>query len=359
MRSLAIALAALALAGAAAATPTPAPVNARALLAATPSERLGDYRLFRDAAAREPNAGVTPYDLNNALYADGAMKFRYVFTPPGARVRYSAEGVFDFPVGTALIKTFAVAADMRRPQQHVRFLETRLLIRRAAGWVAFAYVWNEAGTEARYAPIGAQVPARWIDETGETVALDWRVPNVNQCRGCHDRDGAVQPIGPSARNLNRAYPYPDGRENQLARWSALMLDGAPAPGAASRAASAFDPASGTLEARARAYLDVNCAHCHNPHGPAATSGLDLRAANADMTSLGIGKRPVAAGAGSGGFDVAIEPGHPERSILLYRMASADPGVMMPELGRQLVDAPAVALIRDWIAGMDPGARPAR
>jgi hypothetical protein len=34
------------------------------------------------------------------------------------------------------------------------------------------------------------------------------------------------------------------------------------------------------------------------------------------------------------------------------MESTDPGVMMPELGRQLVDERGVALIRQWIAEMD-------
>jgi hypothetical protein len=51
------------------------------------------------------------------------------------------------------------------------------------------------------------------------------------------------------------------------------------------------------------------------------------------------------------MDFAIEPGRPERSILLYRIESADPGVMMPELGRQRVDARGVALVREWIAEM--------
>jgi hypothetical protein len=115
--------------------------------------------------------------------------------------------------------------------------------------------------------------------------------------------------------------------------------------------NAYDT-SAPLAERARAYLDVNCAHCHNPAGPAHASGLDLRWSQTDPALWGVMKRPVAAGRGSAGFEFAIEPGHPERSILLHRMASTDPGVMMPELGRQLVDERAVALMRDWIAGMD-------
>ncbi len=107
----------------------------------------------------------------------------------------------------------------------------------------------------------------------------------------------------------------------------------------------------SLERRARAYLDVNCGHCHKPDGPASNSGLFLTWETPAGPHIGIGKGPVAAGRGSGGRMVSIDPGHPERSILYYRMESTEPGVMMPELGRTLPDDAALALVRDWIAGM--------
>jgi hypothetical protein len=44
----------------------------------------------------------------------------------------------------------------------------------------------------------------------------------------------------------------------------------------------------------------------------------------------------------------IDPGKPEDSILLYRMASTDPGIMMPELSRSLNHKEALPLIYDWI-----------
>ena len=47
------------------------------------------------------------------------------------------------------------------------------------------------------------------------------------------------------------------------------------------------------------------------------------------------------------------PGKPDRSILTFRMGSTDPGVMMPELGRSIVHDEGLALIRQWIAGLDP------
>lgn len=348
------ALVALLLTTAAVAQPAPRPVDQRAVMAERPPELLSAYRFFRDAGARVPNSGVTPYDLNTALYSDGALKFRYVYVPPGAQAQYRADTVFEFPVGTVLIKTFAFAADMARPTENVRFLETRLLIRRTEGWVALPYVWNDDQTEARLSPIGATIPASFTDADGSTVALDWEVPNRNQCKGCHDLNGEITPIGPNARNLNRDYAYADGAENQLTHWASLgVLAAAPAPLETPRVPDAYDPTSGALDARARAYLDVNCAHCHNPQGPAHTSGLDLRWGQTEPIQWGVLKRPVAAGRASGGFAFSIEPGHPERSILVHRMASTDPGVMMPELGRQRVDERAVALMRDWIAGMGP------
>jgi len=327
-----------------AAANAPAPVDDAAIMAVRPPQTLSAYRLFQDAGARTPNARVTPYALNTALYSDGALKFRYVYLPAGAQARYDAEGVFEFPVGAVLVKTFAFAADMRRPDENVRFLETRLLIRREAGWIALPYVWNEAQTEARLSIVGADVPVSFTNEEGQALALDWAVPNVNDCRGCHARNGQIVPIGPNARNLNRG--------TQLSDWRDAGVIAALPASAAPRAPDAYDAASGTLEARARAYLDVNCAHCHNPAGPAHTSGLDLSWSQQDPIHWGVLKRPVAAGRGSAGYEFSIEPGHPERSILLHRLESLDPGVMMPELGRQLRDERALALMREWIASMD-------
>jgi uncharacterized repeat protein (TIGR03806 family) len=350
------ALTALALVTSAAATAPPPAVNQRAVAAERPPQRLSEYRFFLDDGARQPNLGVTHYDLNTPLWSDGALKFRYVYVPPGARAQYRDDGVFEFPVGTVLIKTFAFAADMRTPAENVRYLETRLLIRRAEGWIALPYVWNEAQTEARLSPIGADLAVSFTDNQGRAVALDWHVPNRNECAGCHSLAGAIAPIGPNARNLNRDYAYADGNDNQLIHWrEAQMLD--TLPGLIDRAPDAYDPASGSLEARARAYLDVNCAHCHNPQGPGHTSGLDLSWSQRTPIQWGVFKRPVAAGRGSAGFNFAIEPGHPERSFLLHRMESTDPGVMMPETGRTLADERAVALIRQWIAEMGDDGRP--
>jgi len=129
-----------------------------------------------------------------------------------------------------------------------------------------------------------------------------------------------------------------------------MLADAPSPAAAPRTPPLAETAS-AIALRARGYLDVNCAHCHRPGGAADTSGLDLRWGQAEPVRYGVEKRPVAAGRASADLQFDIAPGAPDASILVHRLESTDPGTMMPELGRSLVDREGLAVVRQWIAEM--------
>jgi uncharacterized repeat protein (TIGR03806 family) len=233
----------------------------------------------------------------------------------------------------------------------VRSIETRLLIRKAEGWVAQTYRWNADQTDAVLKRAGGRAEVSFIDQTGQTRRIDYAIPNQNQCKECHQLDETLTPIGPKARNLNGVFAYGEGQENQLAHWVRKgLLSGAPPLHQVPRTAR-WDDVSAPLNDRARAYLDANCAHCHNPRAAASNSGLFLTLEENRSPALGFGKQPVAAGRGAGDLKVAIDPGHPERSILTYRMASTEPGVMMPELGRTVLDDEGLDLIRQWIGQM--------
>lgn len=319
----------------------PAGVDDAALMAPTPPATLAETRLFLDAGATRPNARVVGYGLNTPLYSDNADKRRFIYVPSGKSIGYRESGVLDFPVGSVLVKHFGFT----RAEGRLDLIETRLLVNTAQGWKAYPYVWNADDTAAELKKAGKSIDVEGIDEAGRASAIVWLVPNINQCKGCHSLSATLSPIGPKARNLNGDF---DG-ENTLARLARLgMLAGLPAdpPKLAD-----WRDASASLDERARAYLDVNCGHCHNPLGPASNSGLFLTRESAHGPNLGIGKGPVAAGRGSGGRLVSIDPGHPERSILLYRMESVEPGVMMPEIGRTQQHKAATALVRDWITAM--------
>jgi uncharacterized repeat protein (TIGR03806 family) len=329
-----------------------AAVNLKGLLARSPAPTLGAYRLFTDAG-HTFNAGITPYDLNTPLFSDYALKFRAVYLPPGKQVAYRDKGALEFPVGTTLIKTFAYPADFRRPTENVRLIETRLLIRRASGWTPLAYVWNADQTQAVLKRAGFRTQVSFIDAAGEKVAFSYAVPNQNQCKECHQLGRQLVPVGPKARNLNGPFSYPQGPENQLAHWTRTgILKGAPDP-ATIPVTARWNDASQPLPDRARAYLDANCAHCHNPKAAANNSGLFLEYEQADPTARGVGRRPVAAGRGAANLDFDVVPGRPDLSIFIHRMESRDPGVMMPELSRALIDKEGVALIRSYIAQMKP------
>jgi uncharacterized repeat protein (TIGR03806 family) len=323
-------LAALLLSAAAVSARSPriAFVNDAAIQSAVNPATLADFGFFTDPARQVPVKGVTPYRLNTPLWSDGAEKLRFVYVPDGQQALAQGDGLLKLPVGSALIKTFKMGE---------RLIETRVLLHREAGWVALPYQWNAAQTEARLVLAGARLDLT----TPAGQAISYAIPNKNQCKECHALSGTVTPIGPKAYNLDIRW---------LSDWhSAGHLDTVPM---ASRRIPLWEHRATALAApAARGYLDVNCAHCHNPAGSASNSGLDLRWVQADPVKLGIWKRPVAAGRGSGGLEFDIRPGDPAQSILAHRMASLEGGVSMPELGRSSLDPDGMAVIARWIREM--------
>lgn len=340
--------------------------------------KLSDWHVVEVEGGRLAlNKDVLPYDLNTPLFTDYAHKLRTVWMPRGASAAYDASDSFDFPVGTVISKTFyypraadGKTGDVLRTDDYsrdfagegldlerVRLVETRILVRRQDGWSAIPYVWNAAQTEATLARTGAVLPLALVDAAGAREDFNYVVPDESQCQSCHAQDWVsrkVHPIGPKARHLNKDYRYADGSENQLARWTrAGYLSGAPAPAEAPRDADWADTRA-PLDARARAYLDINCGHCHNAHGAANTTGLTLDWRTPEDHHLGLCKPPTAAGQGTGDRMFDIVPGQPDASIVTYRLEATEPGVMMPEIGRSTSHREGVALIRAWIAAQQGG-----
>ena len=260
---------------------------------------------------------------------------------------------FEFPEGSALIKSFSFPADFRSPTEAVRHIETRVMLKHEDGWHAWAYLWNADQTDAELKIAGARVDIESIDADGAELAFSYSVPNKNQCKACHAMSGEIVPLGPKARNLNYEFAYADGDANQLQRWHQEgLIEGLPDTGSIVSVPDWRDD-DADIDARARAWLDVNCAHCHRREGPASNSGLYLTWNEPSGPALGINKRPVAAGRGSGGRQFDIKPGDPDGSILNYRVESVEPGIMMPELGRALEDRAAAQLLRDWVESLGP------
>jgi len=317
--------------------------------------KLSEYGFFTDMKNQVPADDVVKYDLNSPLFSDYAHKARFVKLPKGVAADYKPKDVFDFPKGTTIIKTFYYPNDFRDASKGHFNIETRLLIHEETGWAAYSYTWNAEQTDAVYEVAGGRKDISWVHYDGSTKKLNYVIPNINQCKGCHTDNGKMKPIGPSARQLNGEFAYHDGtKENQLLHWQKKgILNGLPVLTQVDKAASPNDPHA-SLEAKARAYLDINCAHCHKEGGPAVTSGFLTDFYQTNKTKLGFYKGPVAAGRGSGDRKYDIVPGKPDESIIIFRMESTDPGIMMPELARKMKHDEGVQLIREWIASLKEG-----
>jgi uncharacterized repeat protein (TIGR03806 family) len=341
-----------------------------------PPQLLSDWSVvFANGRTFGINEGVTPYDLNTPLFTDYALKLRTVWMPPGTSAVYTTDGALDFPVGTIISKTFHYEKSAQwQPAEFIVtrsdresllnndgvldlddyvLIETRLLVRYEDGWRALPYVWNAEQTDATLEIAGDYRQVGFVDGT-DVRNFTYIVPDMNQCSGCHVTNHTakeLQPIGPRAWQLNREYAWWGNEATQLRNWSAHgLLQGFEGDAPAGVRWSA--PGAATLEHRARAYLDANCAHCHNPAGAADTSALHLNI-DAPLDRLyGICKPPVAVGRGSGDRPFDIVPGRPDDSILVFRMEHTDPAIAMPELGRSLVHAEGVAVVRDWIAALN-------
>lgn len=308
-------------------------------------ETLSEYGFFTGALKDlTPAVNVVPYELSTPLFSDYTLKDRFIYLPENTEMIYKATGVVDFPKGTIIIKNFSSLDE----NDDLLRLETRLLVLDPFDdeWKVMVYLWNEEQTEATKHITGKNISINVKNDSGISLTTNYRVPNTNDCKRCHVKNSILTPIGPKIRALNF---IPEGQtENQLEKWNEDgWISGLPGSGLPVLP-NWMDDANFSLDERARAYLDMNCAHCHIQGGDAFNTGMFLEYEQTDSTKLGFFKIPVSAGPGSGSLTYDILPGDADESIIHYRMNSTQTGVSMPELARSMIHEEGVALIREWI-----------
>lgn len=303
-----------------------------------------------DLARLQPARDVVPYEINSTSFYDYADCALAIKLPGGQSIRYLPDGTLEYPVGTLLAQTLSYA-DADRPGQR-RIVETRVLTRRADKWLGFTYVWNDEQNDAQLELFGRRIPIRRRLADGGVALQSHIVPDFNECKRCHRIHEAVRPIAATVRQLNCRPAHGQSGQAQLQAWQrAGLIQGLPPIERLPRAARWDDAASVPVDKRARAWLEANCAHCHNEGGAARHSGLRLAADISQPSAIGVLKTPIAAGRGTGGLPFDIVPGQPQLSIMLHRVRSTEAGVMMPEFGRTVVHAEGAALLSQWIASM--------
>lgn len=262
-------------------------------------------------------AGLVEFSPQYPLWTDGAAKRRWISLPAGSTIDASDPDAWQFPPGTRLWKEFAAG----------RRLETRMIERGAdGGWRFAAYVWNEAGTEARLAPAGGLT----LEGVAGMPGGRYRVPSQADCVACHEAAptpllgfGALQlsadrdPLAPHATPAPAGSLLPDlAARGWLSGLPAELL--ATPPRIAGRRPE---------ERAALGWLHGNCGHCHNDRGPLASLGLVLA-------------RPA-----SGARPAATLP----VALMLERLRSTNPFTRMPPAGVQVADAEAIALVERGLA----------
>ena len=311
--------------------------------------KLSETGLFANAARQVPAPGVVPYSINFPRWADHATAERWAGFPGTTRVTIATKQLAFLPVGrwvlpdnAVLAKTYSLELERGNPATR-RPVETQILHYDQQQWSAYSYRWNADQTDAELLPSGGDTAVFDIKDSaapGGTLRQTWRFHSRAECLRCHN---AELNFTPGFDPLQLARPAPAAPDRQLA----ALLPASPTPANP----ALVDPHSdlGSPELRARSYLHTNCSTCHRFNGGgSANLLLNLERPLADAKLLD--EKPVQGDLGLPDARV-IAPGDPERSVLLYRLATEGRG-HMPHLGSRLVDERSLLLVRNWIAGLN-------
>jgi hypothetical protein len=293
---------------------------------ASPPALLSQTGCFTMPAAGKPeaHAGLIPFDVNSELWTDGARKRRWIGLPAGQSMSLASNGSWTAPVGTFLVKEFALETTPGNPATR-KSVETRFFVNDAQlGWQGVSYRWNTAGTDADLLAGDSPVVGTWQLDNGTQHPHVY--PSRNQCRTCHATAGQGPLLGLRPEQLARWFDYGGVIADQLPTLAALGVG----PNTTPPAFTAPHDPSATAERRMRGYMATNCAHCHNPN---LVSIKDLRFAT-----------PLA----NTRLCESIVPGSPSDSVV-YQRVTTRPG--MPPIGTLRVDPLAQELLGTWISGM--------
>ena len=307
--------------------------------------QLSQTGIFADVANQIPAAGVVAYSINAPPWADHATSRRYVAIPDSEQIT-PTEQTWTFPSDSVLIKTIGINQVEGDASSH-RKLETQILHFDGIDWQPYTYRWNNDETDASLVGASGEeiiLPIPDPQAAGGVRQQTWRFAGRAECQRCHNK-WSGPPLAFNTAQLNRTHNYDLGSANQLDTFAHFGL--VTEPVSDDKRPQLVDPnnQSADLDQRARAYLQVNCAHCHRRNaGSAVLSKLhhDLPLEKTDT----LGVRPSQ---GTFGIPAAsvIEAGDPYRSVLLYRMSKVGGG-RMPHIGSTEVDTAGIRLIHEWI-----------
>ena len=323
--------------------------------------KLSETGLFTQLSSQHPAAGVLPFSVNAEQWMDHATAERFIGVPESGTitVRSATSRVpgsmfqrgMDFPSNTVLAKTISIETEVGNPDS-IRPIETQVLHWDGYTFQGYSYAWNESQTDAELVERrGKDVDIPIVGTDGKDTVRKWHFPSRMECARCHN-PWAEYTLAFNLRQLNRDHNYGDVRDNQLRTLEHIgvlkFADGTndkPIQMADREELTNPHDESAELDARARAYLHVNCAHCHR-NGGGGSAYIELQAEKPLDKTGAFDVRPTQ---GTFGIQNAriLAPSDPLRSVLYYRMSKLGRG-RMPHIGSEVVDERGARLIHDWI-----------
>ena len=279
-----------------------------------------------------PASDVQLYEINSTLFTDYATKQRLIRLPNEfCSMNINGDQLLpSFPDNTLIAKTFYYNVDDRDPSLGKIIIETRILLKISGSWQVGNYIWNASQTEASYRETGSEIPVSYIDIDGNNQSLDYLIPSRMDCFTCHNKNASTILIGMKLRNMNFIPSYTNVNQLDFFQDNGI-LDGAGSSPFIAELPDWTNTLDYTLDERARAYLDINCAHCHQPGG-SVPSGftIDFRYETPfDDTEI-----------------------YTNRGEIEARFSSTLPIFRMPALGRTIVHEEALTMLVDYIDSLE-------
>ena len=306
-------------------------------------------RLFADLADLSPNPGLIPYEVNLPFWSDHAIKRRWFSIPQASgSIIWSRDGKWTFPTGSLWVKHFDLELTPGNPATKRR-IETRVIVKTDANAYGVSYRWNDAQTEATLVPDEGVEFDLSITEGGVPHTQRWSIPSRSSCLTCHTPQ-AGDVLSFSTRQLNRSATPNGFTGNQL---SLLYSNGffANNPGSPNLLPRHLlpDETAFPVEARVRSYLAVNCSYCHQTEGTVAGANWDGRP-QLTLAQTGL-INGVATNNGGNTENRYIVPGDLAHSIALSRISASNGFSRMPPLATNTLDQTNIALLQEWIGGL--------
>ncbi|QDU26457.1 Soluble aldose sugar dehydrogenase YliI precursor [Anatilimnocola aggregata] len=339
--------------------------------------KLSDTGIFDSVAEHRVAPGVLPFSINAEQWSDYAVAQRYLALPEKTSIGLHSRAmlipgkqgsrIMDFPAETVLTKTLSLDLIQGDPASRRR-IETQVLHFDGIDWRGYSYEWNEQQTDAVL--VAAEGKSRtWHVEDAQAPGgkrvQNWLFASRMDCIRCHN-PWSEHTLAFNIAQLNRSHDFGSVTDNQIRTLKHIGVlvdvtdppdpkdptaqDGGPKPPEQLPRLADLRDGSANLDLRARAYLHVNCSHCHRFNG-GGSAHIYLQH-DLPLTKIkALDLRPI-----QGTFGIRdariLASADPYRSVLLFRLAKSGPG-HMPHLGSKLVDHQGVSLIHDWIASL-PG-----